>query len=121
MIPGRSTFRGHSCPSGHLSATMRRVVEEEPLRLGEPGRSLRRTRGRPSPWLFLTLAMLWTGLAASCWILGEDLPLSIGSTVLAVAYFWMSWHARRHANDPLRPGRGATSRWGAGRPDERWR
>jgi len=47
------------------------------------------------------MAMLWTGLAAASWVLGKDLPFSIGLTALAVAYFWLSWHARRPANDPF--------------------
>ncbi|MGZ4624188.1 MAG: hypothetical protein ACXVX3_06565 [Blastococcus sp.] len=82
--------------------------------------SPRRTRGRPSPWLYLTLAVVATGLAAAQWIVGQGIFISVTWTVAAAAYFWASWHAWRHARDPLPPGRAATSRWGAGRPDERW-
>jgi hypothetical protein len=61
------------------------------------------------------------GLAAASWIFGHGLLLPIAWTVAAVAYFSASWSAWRHAYDPLPPGRRATSRWGGGRPDERWR
>jgi hypothetical protein len=66
------------------------------------------------------MALFASGLAAAAWILGMDLVFSIGWTVVTAGWFWASWYARRHANDPLPPRRGATSRWGGGRPDERW-
>ena len=62
------------------------------------------------------MAVFASGLAAASWILGENLVFSIGWTVAAAGYFGTSWYARRHANAPLRPGRGATSRWGGGDP-----
>jgi hypothetical protein len=80
----------------------------------------RRTRGRPSPWVPLTLAVFFGCLATASWFLGESLLLSITWTVGAACLFGASLYARRHANDPLPPGRGDTSRWGGGRPDERW-
>src|SRR5687768_15725215 len=96
------------------------VVEEDGPPLRREARSPRRTRGRPSPWLFLTSAVFWSGLAAASWIVGMDLVFTIGCAAAGAAWFWASWYARRHANDPLPPGRGASSRWFGGRPDERW-
>jgi hypothetical protein len=78
-------------------------------------------RGRPSPGLLLTLGVVFGGLAVASWVMGQSVLLSVAWTLSAVSYSVASWHARRSATDPLPPGRGRTSRWSGGRPDERWR
>jgi hypothetical protein len=88
---------------------------------GRQAASHRRTPGRPSPRLLLILAVVFGGLAVASWIMGQGVLLSGAWTLSAASYSVASWHARRHAMDPLPPGRGRTSRWGAGRPEERWK
>jgi hypothetical protein len=39
--------------------------------------SPRRTPGRPSPWLLLTLAVVFGGLAVASWIIGQSVLLSV--------------------------------------------
>lgn len=68
----------------------------------------------------LVVAVLFGGLAVGSWTIGQPVPLSIAYTVTAACYAGASWQAWRHANDPLPPSPGSTSRWGPGRPEERW-
>jgi hypothetical protein len=75
------------------------AMEEKRRRVAsEQARPPRRMRGRPSPWLAPTMAVWWTGMATAGWILGADLPPSIGMTVAAVA-FGASWRGGGPAQD----------------------
>jgi threonine/homoserine/homoserine lactone efflux protein len=66
------------------------------------------------------VAVFWSCLAAASWLFGTHPVIAVLATVAGACYFWVSWSAWRHAHEPLPPGRGSTSRWGGGRPDERW-
>jgi hypothetical protein len=105
----------HGYPISHPG----RVEEDGVVAASGQAKSPRRNRG-PRPWVYLIPAVFWSGLAAASWVAGGHLFESIAWTVGGVAFFLLSWYQWRHPKVLSRSVRDSTSRWGGGRPEERW-